>query len=152
MTTTIRHKAIAVFLIVMGTGEIALAAMPEHPSWMAGCWQHANGATQETWETGFDGLMFGRSVTVNDGKLIEFEDMRIQRRGNKLLYSASPNGREATAFVSADQTKNSISFENAAHDFPQRISYTKTTTGMSATISSLDGSNAITFNMNSCTE
>ena len=44
----------------------------------------------------------------------------------------------------------SITFENGDHDYPQRISYYRTETGLAATISKLDGSRPFSDNWVKC--
>lgn len=120
-------------------------------SWMTGCWQHSGGATQEHWSIGFETLMFGYSVTVSDGEVRAFEDLRIQP-GEKggLQYHASPNGSDVTVFTAINVADQTIVFANAAHDYPQKIEYTRTSTGLTASISMLDGSDKYLFAMTAC--
>ena len=40
-----------------------------------------------------------------------------------LVYAARPSGQEPAEFESIAVTDSSITFENAAHDFPQRVIY-----------------------------
>ncbi len=142
--------------IIFGAGsayspvEAQRQAVPKQPAWLEGCWQHSDGAAEEIWDIGFDGLMFGRSVTIRDDKLIEFEVMRIQRIENYFVFFAAPNGRESTGFISTHQTSNSITFENADHDFPQRIVYATSDDGLIATISDLGETTKIHFEMVAC--
>ena len=49
--------------------------------------------------------------------------MRIEPRGEGLVFIAQPSGRPPTQFVSSTITANRIVFENLAHDFPKRIVY-----------------------------
>lgn len=136
--------------IVFGAGTAYPTSLSKHPAWLEGCWQHSNGTTEEIWEIGFDGLMFGRSVTIRHGQLVEFEVMRIQKVEDNFVFFAAPNGRESTGFISTHQSLNSISFENADHDFPQRIVYAKSGDGLIASISDLEEKKKINFEMIAC--
>jgi hypothetical protein len=94
--------------------------------WIAGCWEmNANGrVTTERWAKPTSNLMLGTSQTVKDGKSVAFEFLRIINNGHGLIYVAKPSSaKEETAFAAIRMTATEIVFENATHDFPQRIIY-----------------------------
>jgi len=83
------------------------------------------------------GVMLGMSRTVRNDSLIEFEHVRIERRGADLYYVASP-ARQATAeFKATAMTDSSITFENPAHDFPRKIVYRRQ--GADSLVASIEG-------------
>lgn len=96
----------------------------ELPAWLAGHWQvQADGrTTDEVWLAPAQGLMTGMSRT-HGGKQPFFEFIRIERRGDDIVYIAQPRGGAATEFRAVAADARSIRFENRAHDFPQRIVY-----------------------------
>jgi hypothetical protein len=112
----------------MKTILLILLALPltaaELPSWMAGTWQStADGVRmEEHWTSAEGGLMLGlhRDLTP---KKTSFEFIRIEHRGDSLVYLAMPGGRPPTEFTLKSATAGRIVFENLAHDFPQRIIY-----------------------------
>ena len=112
----------------MKTILLILLALPltaaELPSWMAGTWgSEIDGVRMEEHWTSADGnLMLGlhRDVTP---KKTSFEFLRIERRGETLVYLAMPGGRPPTEFPLKSATADRIVFENLGHDFPQRIIY-----------------------------
>ena len=53
-----------------------------------------------------------------------------------------PQGGAPVAFALAQRDKTSATFENAAHDYPQRIAYVRSGDTLTATISAIDGSKA----------
>ena len=59
-----------------------------------------------------------------------------------LAYLAQPQGRAPVAFPLAKRDAMSVTFENAAHDYPQRIAYARSGDTLTATISKIDGSKA----------
>jgi hypothetical protein len=69
------------------------------------------------------GLMLGAGRTVESDSLIEFEQVRILEREGRLIYAAAPSGQTPAEFTSIAVTDTSVTFENLAHDFPQRILY-----------------------------
>ena len=119
-------------------------------TWLAGCWRHVKGSTQETWSADYGGLMFGYSVTLRDGQLKAFEDMRIEPTADGIDFIASPNGKKPVRFRLVEQARSTVTFANPQHDFPQRISYTRDGDQLRAVITATDGSNAIEFEMTAC--
>ena len=103
----------------------ALILAANLPAWMTGSWQlKTNGVTmEEHWTSPRGGVMLGmhRDVT-KDGKS-SFEFLRIEQKGDSLVYLAMPGGRPATPFPLKSSTDSRIVFENVTHDFPQRIIY-----------------------------
>ena len=69
------------------------------------------------------GLMLGAGRTVDGDSLVEFEQVRILERAGRLVYAAAPSGQAPAEFESIAVTDSSVTFENAAHDFPQRVLY-----------------------------
>ena len=94
--------------------------------WLAGCWEGtvAGRVFEEMWMAPRAGMMLGVSRTINDGKVVEYEGMRIYERGDSLVFAASPSGQLPTEFTSPGATLKSVTFSNPAHDFPQRVIYT----------------------------
>lgn len=111
-----------------------LAAIPawaqshsvESLGWMSGSWEQANGKERvmETWTPPSNGMMVGASLTTSPGRR-SFEFMRIVDTGDSMSYLASPGGRPAVEFRLRESGNQRVVFENAGHDFPQRIIYWK---------------------------
>jgi len=123
---------------------------------MVGCWQSLADAqgrvNKEVWSAPQGGLMFGRDTATQNGQIVSFEQTRIDLRGPRPAYIASPEGQrpviftEATPDPAALAAPNSVRFENAEHDFPQRIFYRQPKQGeLTATISRLDGSRPVNY-------
>jgi hypothetical protein len=97
--------------------------------WMAGCWElnRPNRQTfvNEQWMIPMGNSMLGMSRTVRDGKLAEFEYLRIVQKGDEISYIALPSANEEPeTFKMSAWSKTQVTFENKEHDFPQRIIYT----------------------------
>ncbi len=121
------------------------AAHVEDLGWLAGDWeQEADGRwTEESWAPPRGGMMIGYSRSGRGESLREFEFIRIARGADgALAYLAQPQGRAPVAFPLVRQDKASVTFENAAHDYPQRIAYARSGDTLTATISAIDGSKA----------
>ena len=100
---------------------------PEALSFLAGCWSgEVRGARyEESWTSAEGGVLLGTSRTIRDGRVVEWEFLRIARQDGRWTYLAQPGGRPATAFPLAGAGARTLTFENLAHDFPQRIVYTR---------------------------
>ena len=94
-------------------------------AWMAGAWQVNDQGllTEEHWMAPGGGAMLAASRTVKDGKMVEFEFLRIEEVGGKLLYRAQPGGKPVTDFTRVEQGPSCVTFENPEHAFPRRILY-----------------------------
>lgn len=73
-----------------------------------------------------------------------WEWMRIERGADGTTsFYGSPKGAAAVAFRMTKATADEAIFVNAAHDFPQRVRYARTATGIDAEISLADGSRPV---------
>lgn len=135
----------------MGMWIMALLAMQMPAAtrdlgWLAGRWETASEGrwTEESWSAPRGGLLLGYSRSGQGEAVREFEHLRIQAGVDGVpVYWATPGGRTAVGFrlVSANGTE--AVFENPQHDFPQRIRYRRDGDALVATISAIDGSNAM---------
>ena len=103
------------------------AASLSELGWLAGCWElrTARRTTVEMWMPPDGGLMLGASRTVAGGIAREFEHLRLHQRGDTITYTAIPSGRRETSFRATHVSDAGFTVENPAHDFPQRIIYTR---------------------------
>lgn len=120
--------------VLVGTtaalAAVAALAQPsalERAAWLAGCWARegrAEPGTVEQWMAPAGGVMLGMARTVRGGKVVEHEflDLRADTEG-RLQYTATPSAQPRASFALLSQTEGELVFENAAHDFPQRIIY-----------------------------
>jgi len=94
-------------------------------SWLQGCWRmNVNGQTvDEEWMAPDGGAMLAISRTVKGGRLVEYEFVLLRERDGSLVYIAHPSGQVGGEFPLARVDDDSVTFENTAHDFPQRIGY-----------------------------
>ena len=138
-------------------GALALLLMGQAPpparvsdlGWMAGSWsvQDAGGRwTEERWTPPRGGMMLGVARVGRWDRVDEFEFLRLQAGEDGVpVYYAQPGGRPPVAFRLISRDATSATFENPTHDFPQRIRYVRDGDLMTATISRLDGSNAMSW-------
>ena len=95
--------------------------------WMSGHWsgEESGVAMEEIWLAPKGGLMLGmhRDVFGEDRSFFEF--LRIASTDSGVVYLAQPLGRPPTAFRLVSSSAGEVTFENPAHDFPQRIVYAR---------------------------
>jgi hypothetical protein len=82
--------------------------------------------------------MLGWGRTVGAATLVDFEQTRIFERGGRLVYGANPSGQAPAEFESIELSDSSVTFENPAHDFPQRVMYRRR--GADSLIGRVEGS------------
>jgi len=94
-------------------------------SWISGCWEGRtpNRVYTEYWMRPEGGLMMGMSRTVVGGKATEFEFLQIRQQDSDVVYIAKPARQAEASFKLAQRSEGHVTFENPAHDFPQRIIY-----------------------------
>ncbi|NQE63104.1 DUF6265 family protein [Caulobacter sp. RHG1] len=107
---------------------LALAASEvDKLAFLAGCWtltRPSGAKIEEQWLAPAAGTMLGMSRTVRDGKLREYEFMRIVPGDDgKPRFVAIPSGQAESAFPVKEIAENAVTFEAPEHDFPQRILY-----------------------------
>jgi len=81
------------------------------------------------------GMLMGVSRTVSGGKTAEYEFVIIREGLKGLEYVAKPSGQAEATFTSTRVDGRELVFENPAHDFPTRITYSRVDGGLLATIS-----------------
>ena len=122
------------------------------PAWLSGCWMadgEAGSRTEECWTAPRGEMLLGSSHSFVGDQSTWFEHMRIVREGGALIFIAQPGGAPPTRFPAATRTTvngvETLVFENAANDFPQRITYRYVHARhweLNAEIAMLDGSRA----------
>lgn len=119
-------------------GDVAKAG------WLAGAWveRKADGSwTEEYWTPVRGKLMIGAGLTGKDAALRHFEQMRIETGADgSVSFVALPRGLNPTRFALVRQSADEIVFENAANDYPQRVTYRRDGAKVIGIISQLDGS------------
>jgi hypothetical protein len=111
-------------------------------SWFSGCWERrsANGSSviEEQWMAPRGETMLGMARTVRgDTALVEYEHLRIFKRGGHAIYHAEPSGQAPADFEAKSVSDTLVVFENPTHDFPQRVIYRKR--GMDSLLARIEG-------------
>ena len=97
----------------------------ENLAWLTGCWEGRQGEAtiEEIWSKPAGGSMLGLGRTVKGGKTTSFEFMQFREENGRLVFLPQPGGGERTSFPLKDAFGEKLTFENKAHDFPQRVIY-----------------------------
>jgi hypothetical protein len=66
-------------------------------------------------------LGFGR--TIKNNKTVFYEFLQIRESAVGLTYIAQVEGKQPVQFRLTNQDPERLTFENATHDFPQKITY-----------------------------
>jgi Domain of unknown function (DUF6265) len=117
-------------------------------NWLSGTWKlEADGKiVEEHWTTPGGGAMLGISRTIKNGKMVEFEFLRIEQREDSMVYIAQPQGGPPTEFRLDSAKATEVVFANPQHDFPQRIRYRHNPDGsLTARIEDVSGKKGMDF-------
>ena len=143
------NKLLGATLALLLMGQAAPSARVDDLAWMSGRWEAdaAGRWTEESWSAPRGGVMLGFSRSGREDALREFEFLRLEAGADGVpVYLAQPGGRSpAVPFRLTARDGTSATFDNPAHDFPQRIRYQRDGDTMTATISAIDGSNAMSW-------
>lgn len=95
-------------------------------SWLAGYWLSCERGREvsETWTGPRGGVLLGASLTTERGQ-VSHELSRIGPSRGGVSFFAMPSGQQPAEFPLKSASRSTAIFENPAHDFPQRITYTR---------------------------
>jgi hypothetical protein len=118
-------------------------------TWLLGSWERtgleAGQRGNEQWQRQ-EQVFVGRGSTWRQGRLQFEERLRIERDGGGIYYLADVSGNAAPVrFRLVEQGPDEVVFENPAHDFPQRISYRREGTLLTAVVSDIAGERTQVF-------
>lgn len=96
--------------------------------WLVGSWRGTSpeGVFGETWQMRNDSILSGKGYFVVGKDTVSMEALRLVQEGNKLYYEPTVNNQnngKAVRFELTSMSDTTMIFENAAHDFPQKICY-----------------------------
>ncbi|MET0310043.1 MAG: DUF6265 family protein [Sphingomonas sp.] len=131
-------------------GLAALAASPQADTraplgWLVGDWctePKLGKQTCEHWAPMARGEMRGTSEVRRGAEASPAEAMRIRDDGGTYVFHAEPKGQAPADFraVARDAEPYQLTFENRAHDYPQRVRYWREGEVLMAEVSLADGS------------
>jgi hypothetical protein len=106
--------------------ETVLALTLSDLAWLSGDWQLVSGTrcVEEHWTAPSSNMLVGTSRTVEGGRTVEFEFLRIEERSDGVFYVAQPGGRPPVDFKLASPLGPELVFVNPGHaDHLKRIVY-----------------------------
>jgi uncharacterized protein DUF6265 len=128
-------------VILLSAGVGAQGNSPEmwKLGFISGCWKGGDRGLvlEEQWTKPAGQSMLGVGRTIKDGKTEFYEFLQIRERSDGIFYIAEPNGEKAVSFKLVKVNDTQAIFENAQHDFPQRIIYQRAIDG--SLLASLEG-------------
>ena len=94
-------------------------------AWLQGCWQTSSPQRiiEEQWTAPRGRSMLGVGRTLRGDSLVEYELVVVRERAGILTYQPHPSGQASAVFTAQTVSDSLVVFENAAHDFPQRVGY-----------------------------
>lgn len=98
-------------------------------SWILGSWKGVlgEGVSVENWYRQDDSTYNGAGLFIKGNVTLSQETILLTQKGNDLFYIPTvkkQNDGKPVDFRMTTLTDREMVFENPAHDFPQRISYT----------------------------
>jgi hypothetical protein len=145
-----------IFLAALVLSPAAQAQSLSSLHWLKGCWRSVGDGPviTEVWSAPPIPAMFGYSYTVGEGQTQGWEAMRIEMIDDAPVFVGMPSGADAVRFPLSEQivrvsergpNGGGAIFENAEHDYPQRIAYRRDGNRLTAVVSKIDGTDAITY-------
>jgi hypothetical protein len=130
-------------MIILAT---ILAVTLHDLAWLAGDWQLTAGprCVEEHWTLPSSNMLVGTSRTVEGGRTVAFEFLRIEARTDGIYYVPQPNGRPPVDFKLASESASELIFVNPGHaDHLKKIIYRRQgADGVAARIEGEDGGRA----------
>lgn len=115
--------------------------------WLSGNWimKTEKSTTTESWSIRNDSTIVGSSLTVsNDGETLFEEALKISTRDNETTYIALLPDKTAR-FKTALLSKTSAIFIDKSNDFPSKITYLKTKTGIQVVLEGKGNKEVLNF-------
>lgn len=102
----------------------------EKMSWLVGSWEQKlpEGTLVESWKKENDSTFTGTSYFVKEKDTMHSESVVLTQMKEDLFYIPTvigQNNDEPVSFKLTSDTENTFTFENPAHDYPQKITYKK---------------------------
>lgn len=99
------------------------------PKWLLGKWENQTqrGKMVEEWSKTNDSTYSGKSYLITSTDSISLESIALKKEGNDIFYIPTVKGQnndQPVKFKLTSSSANQLVFENPAHDFPQKITYT----------------------------
>lgn len=149
------HQMLLFVLLLAGAPSSSLQAEEMAPQlrqmeWLVGTWRRVDlpegRSGYERWTyngvQGFNGV----GVSERGGKTVFEEKLRIVEKDGAVHYVADvAENAEPVYFKLTELSENELTFENPAHDFPQKIAYRRDGERLHVTVSAGDKATEFEF-------
>lgn len=103
--------------------------------WLIGNWYQntATGTITENWQKVNDSTYKATSFFIKEKDTIHKESIILQQKEETLIYTTTiqgQNNNKPVNFEINENIENKLVFENLKNNYPQKISYKKTTSGL----------------------
>src|SRR5262245_21413060 len=130
------RQLLTVLLLSLLTAAVFAADDPpaRRFDWLSGHWCSDTGSQviEELWLPARGNVALGVGRTIKSGKTTSFEFMRIEIRDDVIQFVAVLEGQPPTPFKLTASGADWARFENPQHDFPKRVEYRRTPSGLHA--------------------
>lgn len=112
----------------------------EKLEWLVGKWERTNSkpgqSGYEEWAKVTPTKITGKGVTLKGKEIVFLEELEINIQGDKIFYNVKISGEpEPVSFKFTSISNKDFVCENAAHDFPKKITYQKKGKNVTAIVS-----------------
>ena len=112
--------------------ENTTLSLLNNADWLIGSWENntPEGLLIEKWAPLNDSVLSGISYVTKGADTLFSETMKLELKGDKLLYIPTvkdQNNAMPVIFTSTSITNNEMIFENPTHDYPKKIIYRQIT-------------------------
>jgi len=100
--------------------------------WLTGSWGNSSiyGNLSESWEKINDSTYYAKSYFIKGNDTLHQEAIELSQKGDIVTYSATVQGQnndKPVPFRLTKATEKQLIFENPAHDYTKKITYTQIT-------------------------
>ena len=108
--------------------------------WLTGKWVRTNSSAgqsgYETWNNVSDLKLSGKGVTLKGKEVVFTENLELIVKGNDIFYVVTVSGETMPVYFKLTAiTDNGFTCENPKHDFPKKITYSRSGNNVKAVIS-----------------
>ena len=139
--------AIALLLLIGGSASTPAPDAPlDELGFMAGCWRGplddgvggSDGSIEEYYSRPSKNMILGLTRYTRGGRTVDFEFTTIEQTDSGVVLTPHPKGVASVPFRMRRVEAGTVVWENAEHDFPQRIIYRRVSA--EALIARIEGS------------
>jgi hypothetical protein len=130
--TVLLLTAVATVIYIVACSGHSVAYRIQAAAWFTGSWQHndGKGITFEHWQRTSDTSLSGTGGYIVGGDTVFREQLELKQMGSELYYIPVievQNNGQPVYFKLTKATPDKLVFEAPAHDWPQKIAYTRVT-------------------------